>query len=144
MGIISSIFGEAAAKPIEATGEAIKNIIGSVYTTEGEKLDKQTILERLRQQPAENQVALNKIEAQHRSIFVAGWRPHIGWVCGISLGIFFIPQFIVGTIIWAKICLSNGTIVPYPVSASELTALVTSMLGFGALRTFEKIKKVTK
>ena len=31
------------------------------------------------------QIEVNKEEAQHRTVFVAGWRPFIGWVCGVAL-----------------------------------------------------------
>ena len=44
-----------------------------------------TMAERHAQELAKGQLAVNAEEAKHRSIFVAGWRPFIGWACGISL-----------------------------------------------------------
>ena len=49
-----------------------------------------TMAEKHAQESNMAQVDVNKAEAQHRSIFVAGWRPFIGWVCGVALAYHFI------------------------------------------------------
>ena len=74
----------------------------------------------------------------------AGWRPAIGWVCAMSLAVFFIPQYSTATYLWVKACLAVGSIVPYPVDAEGLMELVFGMLGIAALRTYEKKQGVTK
>ena len=74
MGILSKIIGGAAAQPVQAVG----NVLDKLFTSDEERLDKKIILERLMQQPSLAQIELNKVEAQHRSLFVAGWRPFIG------------------------------------------------------------------
>jgi len=56
----------------------------------GKEIDPAKALELIKVQ---NEV--NKIEAQHRSIFVAGWRPFIGWVCGVALLYNFILRDII-------------------------------------------------
>ena len=66
----------ALAQPIEAIG----NVLDKLFTSDDEKLSRQEALARLAQQPAMAQIEINKIEAAHRSVFVAGWRPFIGWV----------------------------------------------------------------
>tara|TARA_R110000744_G_scaffold138384_1_gene249136 strand:- start:58 stop:462 length:405 start_codon:yes stop_codon:yes gene_type:complete len=86
------------------------------------------------------QTEINKLEAGSASLFVSGWRPFIGWVCGVSLACFYIPQYVLGSFIWVKICLEKGSLVAYPLTTEGLMALVTSMLGFGAIRTYEKMK----
>ena len=131
MGFLSSLFGGAAAQPIDAIG----NVLDKLFTSDDEKLDKKIILERLAQKPAELQVELNKIEAQHRSIFVAGWRPAIGWVCAVGLA------FVV--VINPLIAWSFQRPTP-EVPQRLIFDLILALLGLGTLRTIEKVKKVSK
>jgi hypothetical protein len=95
---------------------------------------------RLAQQPGQAEIALNKLEAQHRSVFVAGWRPAIGWIAAVSLGCFYIPQGLVGAMLWARECIANNVLTPFPgLQIDGLTELVVAMLGLGGLRTLEKV-----
>jgi hypothetical protein len=86
------------------------------------------------------QLDVNKTEAQHTSLFVAGWRPFIGWTCGCALAY----QFILRPLLpW--LALVSGTQVPeMPNLDDSLMELVMAMLGLGGLRTFEKIKGVAR
>ncbi|MBF0368934.1 MAG: hypothetical protein HQL52_05680 [Magnetococcales bacterium] len=125
MDILGKILGSGAAQPIEAVG----NVLDKLFTSDDERLSKQEALARLAQRPHEAQIEVNKLEAQHRSIFVAGWRPAIGWVC--ALGLLFV--FVINPVIqW-------HTGEPGPrMPTDSMTMLVTSLLGLGALRTAEK------
>lgn len=78
------------------------------------------------------QIEVNKIEAKHQSIFVAGWRPFIGWVCGVSLGY----NFVVAPL------LSNFVDNVQLLNIEYLIAVVGSMLGSSGLRTYEAMKGV--
>jgi hypothetical protein len=127
----ANLVGGSAAKPIEAVG----NVLDKLFTSDEEKLDKKIILERLRQHPAELQVELNKIEAQHRTIFVAGWRPFIGWVCGIGLGFVIIVNPLLG---W----LTTRAVPQVP--EKLIFDLIIALLGLGTLRTYEKVKGKSK
>ena len=49
-----------------------------------------TMAEKQMHEQVMGQLEVNKAEAQHRSIFVAGWRPFIGWTCGIALMAYFV------------------------------------------------------
>ena len=81
------------------------------------------------------QVRVNEKEAQHRSIFIAGWRPFVGWTCGIALFYHFIVQPIL-VFFMDK---------PAPsFDMSTLSTILMGMLGLGGLRTFEKYKSITK
>jgi hypothetical protein len=140
MNILASIFGGAAAAPIDAIG----NIFDKLFTSDDERLDKKVLLTRLAQQPSMAQIELNKVEASHRSIFVAGWRPFIGWVCGISLAVYYIPQYLLASYLWVTMCLNAGHLVAYPVSPAGLLELVLALLGLGMLRTAEKFGGRTK
>ena len=87
------------------------------------------------------QIEVNKEEAQHRTVFVAGWRPFIGWVCGIALAWHF-----VGVPVTLFFIAWSGAEVPeLPVfDMNSLMTVLTGMLGLGGLRTFEKMKGLTK
>jgi hypothetical protein len=76
-------------------------------------------------------MAINRQEAAHKSIFVAGWRPFIGWVCGIGL----LYNVLLNPI------LSVWVTMP-AVDPAQLYPVLMGMLGLGSLRTVEKIKKV--
>jgi hypothetical protein len=91
------------------------------------------------------QVEVNKIEAAHSSVFVAGWRPAIGWVCAAAMALYYIPMALVGTGLWAWACIQAGVIVPRPeMGIIEIIGLVTSLLGMGTLRTTEKLNGVAR
>ncbi len=83
------------------------------------------------------QLEVNKVESGHTSMFVAGWRPFVGWTCGIALCYHFVLQpFLV------FLCYSFGYQVELPVfNMQTLTTILMGMLGLGGLRSFEKVKK---
>lgn len=97
----------------------------------GKEIDPAKALELIKVQ---NEV--NKIEAQHRSIFVAGWRPFIGWVCGVALLYNFILRDIIS---W--VCPEQ---IPPALQMDHLITILLGMLGLGGLRTYEKLKDKTK
>jgi hypothetical protein len=74
MSIPTGILGGGVAEPVKAVGA----ILDYLFTSDEERLDKEQALLRLAQRPNLVPAKINKIEAQHRSIFVAGWRPFIG------------------------------------------------------------------
>ena len=79
------------------------------------------------------QLEVNKVEAAHDSIFVAGWRPFIGWCCGIGLlfNVLLVPFFD----IWYEMPVVNTEL---------LERILIGMLGLGVLRTYEKAKGVSR
>ena len=100
-----------------------------------------TMAEKHAQELAKGQIEINKAEAQHKSIFVAGWRPFIGWTCGIALMWHFVlSQFI---LFFATMFGFSLPDLPEFDMGSLMTVLM-GMLGLGGLRTFEKYKKITK
>jgi hypothetical protein len=92
-----------------------------------------TMAEKHAQELLKGQLEVNKTEAAHKSLFVAGWRPAIGWICGLALLYSTILAPILG--IWFT--------VP-PVDSSLLTSVLMGMLGLGAMRTVEKTKNVQR
>ncbi len=89
---------------------------------------------------AKGQNAVNQAEAGSASIFVAGWRPFIGWTCGVTVAFKY-----VGGPLLVMLTQMTGHAVELPViDSSELWPVLMGMLGLGGFRTIEKIKGATK
>lgn len=88
-------------------------------------------------QQALGQLEVNRTEAAHRSVFVAGWRPFIGWICGVAL----LWAFVGAPIANWYIAVFEPSVRSIPdMNLSYLFELVLAMLGLGGLRTYEKLK----
>jgi len=124
------IFGSQISSPIEAVG----NVLDKLFTSDGEKLDKQIVMERLMLRSSEIQAEINKVEAQHRSLFVAGRRPFIGWVCGFALAWHFIGFDL---LVWLSVNFGIDS-PPQLAGTNDLISIVIALLGLGGLRSFEK------
>jgi hypothetical protein len=86
------------------------------------------------------QLEINKAEAGHRSIFVAGWRPFVGWTCGIALAWTY-----VGVPILQFTLAQTGHLIDLPaLDMSQMMPVLMGMLGLGGLRSFEKFKGISK
>lgn len=93
----------------------------------GKEMDPQRLIEL--------QAEINKVEAQNRSMFVAGWRPFIGWICGFAFGFHYIVM---------PLLLAYTDIKPVEFDTNSLFTVLMGMLGLGGLRTYEKLKDKTK
>ena len=125
MGIMSMF----ASGGLTSAVTAVTGLIDDLHTSDEEKAAAEIVKQRLLQEPGKAQAAINQVEAGHRSMFVAGWRPFIGWVCGSGLAYAFI----------GNPALQWFTGEPGPELPTEaMISLVMSLLGLGALRTFEK------
>lgn len=85
------------------------------------------------------QLEINAREAQHQSIFVAGWRPFFGWCGGVG---FVYATIIQPMMVWYGA--SKGWPQPPELNADLLWVVITGMLGIGGLRTYEKKIGATK
>lgn len=140
-----------ALDPISAALELGTSVISKIWPDPVKQAEEQRKLQELAQSGELEklnleiklliaQLEVNKVEAAHKSIFVAGWRPFIGWVCGASLAWSFIG-YPIGEFIVALI----GSSADLPsVQTDSLFELVLGMLGLGGLRTFEKMKGVSR
>jgi|TARA_B100000513_G_C11828264_1_gene161589 phenylpyruvate tautomerase PptA (4-oxalocrotonate tautomerase family) len=99
-----------------------------------------TMAERHAQELAKGQIEVNKMEAASSSMFVAGWRPAVGWICALG----FASNFIL--IPMANFALALATIeVQIPmIDTSQMMPVLMGMLGLGTLRTVEKVRKVSR
>tara|TARA_R110001592_G_scaffold86151_7_gene254277 strand:- start:7600 stop:8004 length:405 start_codon:yes stop_codon:yes gene_type:complete len=129
MGILSSLFGggSAVAQPIEAIG----NIIDSVFTSDEERAQGELLKQKLAMRPSMMQAEIMKVQANHRSTFVAGARPFLMWVCGLG----FLFAFVINPILqWVAPELGSPEL---PLDA--MLELTLAMLGLAGLRTVEKL-----
>ena len=99
-----------------------------------------TMAERHAQELAKGQLEVNKLEAAHKNMFVAGWRPALGWVCvaGMAGNFIIIPMTNFG------LAIAESTVVIPLIALSEMMPVLMGMLGLGAMRTVEKTKKVQR
>ena len=115
-------------------GDGRKSVAGNLAweireAIKGKELDPNEIIEL--------QTKINELEAGHRTVFVAGWRPFIGWVCGVALAYNFVIRDL---FIW----ITKTTDAPPALQMEHLMTVLLGMLGLGGLRTFEKIKDKVK
>lgn len=84
------------------------------------------------------QTDVDKVEAANGSVFVAGWRPFIGWVCGAS----FAVNFAVGPIGTWIAALANHPVAFPVLNMSDMLPVLLGMLGLGGMRSWEKVNGV--
>jgi hypothetical protein len=87
-------------------------------------------------QLALNQINTNIEEAKSKSVFVAGWRPFVGWVSGTALAYSFVLQ---PFLVWTLSAFGINTELP-KLQIEELMTLLFGMLGLGAMRSYDKMK----
>jgi len=133
----------ALAGYIPVIGPAVEKLLNLIPDTNerarGQAEFQKSLLAALAAEDADNR-AINKVEAAHGSLFVSGWRPFIGWVCGVALAFQYLvrPFWIWASAVWWPSC-------PVPPTLDGmLWELVLGMLGIGGLRTIEKWKGVAR
>ena len=122
------------------TVKAVAGVIDELHTSEEEKEQLKLRFAEVESKLKEKQLDINKVEASHRSIFVSGWRPFLGWVSGLSIGYVYLFQPLLDMILQMF-----GVKVDWVVlDLGQLMPLILGMLGLGGLRSFEKAKGLTK
>ncbi len=128
----SRLFSISSAEPIEAVG----NVFDKLFTSDEEKKQAEAILLKIKQHPALVQAEISKVQAQHRSVFVAGARPFLMWVCGLG----FLFAFVINPILEWILPETGAPELPLEV----MMELTLAMLGLAGLRTIEKLKGKSK
>lgn len=135
MGWLSKIVGSGIGEAAEGVASAIDRFV----ETDEERQAAAVLNRKIDMEPLRWQAEINKIEAAHRSIFIAGWRPFAGWVCGIGLAWSAIGQPIAHIILQA--CALD---VKMPeIDTGELITLLFALLGLGGIRSYEKKNNLT-
>ena len=134
MGWLSGLLGGGGnmVEPIVAVG----NIIDQIFTSDDERAQADLIKQKMAMQPALLQAEISKVQAGHRSTFVAGARPFLMWVCGLG---FLFAFFINPMLQWLAPGLGSPEL---PLEA--MMELTLAMLGLATLRTVEKVRGISK
>ena len=125
---------------VPALGTLVDRLIPDKAAAQRAKDEMEAALVKASNEAALAQVEVNKIEAGHSSVFVAGWRPAIGWVCAAALAWAFI---VAPVATWGMAVFGVRETLP-AIGTDNLFELVLAMLGLGGLRTFEKLKGVAR
>ncbi len=142
MSILGALFGtSAAASAVTNIADTVATGLDGLFTSDDERLTHGEVMKRIEQRPYLAQIKLNMVEASHRTIFVAGWRPFIGWVCGAGIAYHFIFQPIIA---WGMAFAYPELIAPPVLDFAPLLTLVMSLLGLGVLRTAEKARGLAR
>tara|TARA_R110002074_G_scaffold299968_2_gene471376 strand:- start:147 stop:551 length:405 start_codon:yes stop_codon:yes gene_type:complete len=99
-----------------------------------------TMSERHAQELAKGQMEINKTEAAHKSLFVAGWRPAVGWTCCLGMA----SNFLLIPMANFVLALTGSAIVVPLLDTGEMMPVLMGMLGLGAMRTYEKKQGVQR
>jgi hypothetical protein len=128
MGIVDSVVG--------IVGNVLDRVIPDKNAREKAKEELGKAINDQDFQLAIEQIKVNAVEAQSENVFKSGWRPAIGWVCGIAFGLHFV---IFPLLNWFLIVFSQAPII-VPFQMDTLMTVLGGLLGLGGLRTIEKIK----
>jgi hypothetical protein len=134
--------------------QTVGQIIDNLHTSDAEKAQAALEAQKLGIEAAkveagllQGQIEVNKAEAQHASVFVAGWRPAVGW-CGVA-GLVY--QYVIYPLLtwgWAMMQARQWVpvdLTPPPLLDTEaLVVLLMAILGIGAARTVEKVRGVSR
>jgi len=131
-----------ALDPISALLDVGSKVIDRVWPDPAQAASAKLELMKLQQSGELAQIAgqmdINKVEAANPSVFVSGWRPGIGWVCGAG----FAVQFVVGPLAeWGSALYGHPVKFPQ-MDTGTMMPLLLGMLGLGGMRTAEKIQGV--
>ena len=133
---ITALASVGVGSIVEGLFKGLDSLFTSTEEKEAAKLQMMIEL----QKPHMMQAMTNLKEAEHPSVFVSGWRPAIGWVCASGLAYQFLIFPFAGHIAYLA-----GLPADLPaLDGSMLMTMTVSMLGLGGLRTFEKIKGVSR
>lgn len=127
--------------------EGVGKLADDLFTSDEERLRAEIDLKRLDVDVALGQMAVNQAEAQNSSVFVAGWRPAIGWVGASAMAYQFLlyPMLVWGwSLMQAKGWVPADLKPPPMLDTEALWVILSGMLGIAGMRSVEKVKGVAR
>jgi len=130
--------------PVSAVAGLLDTAINKIWPDPAAKASAEAQLMKAQAEAAlaavQQQIDINKIEAASNSVFVAGWRPFVGWVCGTAFAVIFVVLPVAN---WIS-QVSGGPKVDIEFDVGTLVTVLAGMLGLGGLRTIEKFGGVAR
>lgn len=120
---------------IGAVADLATTVIGKIWPDKSEA-EKQQLAAAV--SLVQGQIAINQVEASNPSVFVSGWRPAIGWVCGAACAWNWVGLKIA---LFVAAYLGHPLVLQ-PADIGEMMPVLLGMLGLGGLRTYEKVSRV--
>ena len=117
---------------IGSVADLASNVINKIWPDKSEQ-EKQQLAAAV--MVIQGQLEINKTEAANPSVFVSGWRPAIGWVCGAACAWNWIGL----PILKAVLAVANYSVALSPADLTDMLPFLLGLLGLGGLRTLEKI-----
>ena len=129
---------------ISSLAGPVESIIGKFVQDKDQKAalahEIATLADKQANEQALAQIEVNKVEAAHQSLFIAGWRPSIGWVCSLAMLLnFILIPFINLGLDFAQMGIQLDLI-----EMETMMPVLLGMLGLGGMRTAEKLKGVQR
>ena len=128
---------------VASIADSVATGLDELFTSDEEREHARLLMMKELNQPHILQALTNLEEAKHPSIFVAGWRPALGWLCVILLAYAWVGRdliYIVLGMLEKKAIIEDLPIM----DVGELMTLVLALLGLGATRTYEKLRGVAR
>ena len=132
LGLIDRLIGPVSA--------ILDKVVADKDLKEQLSHDIATMAERHSHEVIKAQIEVNKEEAKHKSLFVSGWRPAVGWTCTLAL----LSNFILIPMTNFILVLADSDITIPLIDVSTMMPVLMGMLGLGTMRTVEKINKVER
>jgi hypothetical protein len=133
---------------ISSTADFLSGLMKRVFPEKMSELDAAKMQQELTMalvrgefEPVMAQLKVNEAEARHESVFVAGWRPFVGWVCGAA----FAYAFVLQPMLLFGFTVAKWEAPPLPaLDMGPLMAVLGGILGIGGMRSYEKVKGATE
>ena len=129
---------------VESLAQPVTDLLGKFVEDKDQRArlahEIATLADKQAHEKVTGQLEINKAEAQHPSMFVAGWRPAIGWVCALAM----LFNYLLIPFINLGLDVGGLDIQLDLIDMETMMPVLFGMLGLGGMRTAEKIKKVER
>ena len=128
---------------ILGVGNLVKDVLGKVIPDPNAAAEAEKQIMNIMHENNKAQLAVNAQEAKHKSIFVAGWRPAVGWVLALAIAFMYLIKPIATAILFGFGMTEEAKLIEsIELDTGILMTLLGSMLGIGTMRSYDKVKGV--
>ena len=128
---------------ILGVGNLVKDVLGKVIPDPNAAAEAEKQIMNIMHENNKAQLAVNAQEAKHKSIFVAGWRPAVGWVLALAIAFMYLIKPIATALLFGFGMTEEAKLIEsIELDTGILMTLLGSMLGIGTMRSYDKVKGV--